>query len=131
IRRADGLILASPGYHGSVSGLVKNAIDYVEDLRDDSRIYLSGRAVGLIACAEGVQALGATLAALRAITHSLRGWPTPYAALIQGGSRPFASDGACQDPAVARALGVVAQEVMEFVALRRAAGAAPPGAAGA
>ena len=30
VRRADGVILASPGYHGSISGLVKNAIDYLE-----------------------------------------------------------------------------------------------------
>jgi FMN reductase len=49
IRRADGLILASPGYHGGVSGLVKNAIDYTEDMSGDRNPYLQGRAVGLIA----------------------------------------------------------------------------------
>src|SRR5450755_2894113 len=27
---ADGVILSSPGYHGSISGLLKNAIDYTE-----------------------------------------------------------------------------------------------------
>src|SRR5207249_3964833 len=42
IRRADGIIIGSPGYHGSVSGLVKNAVDYTEDLRDDTRCYLTG-----------------------------------------------------------------------------------------
>jgi FMN reductase len=30
---ADGIVLGSPGYHGSISGLVKNALDYAEDLR--------------------------------------------------------------------------------------------------
>src|SRR5438876_5033556 len=40
-RRADGVIVASPGYHGSVSGLVKNALDYVEDMRDDPQCYFS------------------------------------------------------------------------------------------
>ena len=34
---ADGIILGSPGYHGSISGLVKNALDYAEDLRTDAR----------------------------------------------------------------------------------------------
>ena len=85
LRAADGVIIASPGYHGSVSGLVKNALDFVEDLRDDARPYLDGRSIGLIVTANGPQALGSTLAALRSIAHSLRGWPTPYAALINTG----------------------------------------------
>src|ERR1700682_3212326 len=50
---ADGIILGSPGYHGSISGLVKNALDYAEDLRTDVRPYFSGRPVGCIATAGG------------------------------------------------------------------------------
>lgn len=77
LRRADGIVIASPGYHGSLSGLVKNALDHVEELRCDSRPYLEGRAVGLIAAAAGWQAGGSTLQHLRSIVHALRGWPTP------------------------------------------------------
>jgi FMN reductase len=66
LRRADGVLISSPAYHGGVSGLVKNAIDYTEDLRGDQRAYLQGRAVGCIVCAEGAQAMGSTLASLRA-----------------------------------------------------------------
>src|SRR5271163_3733336 len=47
-RLADGVIIATPGYHGGVSGLVKNALDLLEDLHDDRRCYLEGRAVGCI-----------------------------------------------------------------------------------
>src|SRR3977135_3793707 len=47
-READGVVLVSPGYHGTVSGLVKNALDYVEDLRADPRPYLDWRAVGCV-----------------------------------------------------------------------------------
>ena len=39
-RWADGLLVASPGYHGGISGMMKNALDYVEDLRADERVYL-------------------------------------------------------------------------------------------
>ena len=39
LRRADGIIIASPAYHGGLSGLVKNALDYAEDLREDERPY--------------------------------------------------------------------------------------------
>ena len=35
VRGADGLAIATPGYHGGISGLVKNAIDLLEDLRAD------------------------------------------------------------------------------------------------
>src|SRR5579872_7464636 len=29
LREADGIIVATPSYHGSISGFVKNALDYV------------------------------------------------------------------------------------------------------
>ena len=53
LRECHGIIIASPGYHGSISGLVKNALDYVEDMRGDAACYFDGRAVGCIACAYG------------------------------------------------------------------------------
>lgn len=77
VLRADGVVLASPAYHGSVSGLVKNALDHLEDLSDADRPYLSGRAVGCVAVGHGWQGALSTMAALRDITHALRGWPTP------------------------------------------------------
>ncbi|UJA21232.1 NAD(P)H-dependent oxidoreductase [Thermoleophilia bacterium SCSIO 60948] len=77
VRQADGLLIATPSYHGGVSGLLKNALDHVEALSSDRRPYLSGRAVGLIATGDGWQGPNATLAAMRALTHALRGWPTP------------------------------------------------------
>jgi FMN reductase len=77
VRAADGVLIASPGYHGSISGLVKNALDSLEQLRGDPRPYFDGRAVGCLVTADGWQAGGTTLSALRTIVHALRGWPTP------------------------------------------------------
>lgn len=114
LRRADGVVIVTPAYHGGVSGLVKNAIDFVEDLRDDPRVYLSGRAVGCVVCADGPQAMGSTLSALRAIVHALRGWPTPYGAALAARSRPFGGDGVAADPAALRACETVAEEVVAF-----------------
>jgi FMN reductase len=83
VRAASGLIIASPGYHGSISGVVKNALDLLEDTaRDSGRIYLTDMPVGVIATAYGWQATGSTIAALRSIIHAFRGWPTPFAAAI-------------------------------------------------
>ena len=82
LRTADAVIVGSPGYHGTLSGLVKTALDYVEELRTDDRVYFDGLPVGLIATAAGWQAAVSTLHALRTITHSLRGWPTPLGLAI-------------------------------------------------
>jgi hypothetical protein len=40
-------IVGSPGYHGAISGLVKNALDYIEDLREDPRVYLDNTPWGV------------------------------------------------------------------------------------
>jgi FMN reductase len=116
-RRADGLIVASPGYHGSISGLVKNALDCLEDLREDARPYLHGRAVGCIVAASGAQAAGSTLAALRAIVHALRGWPTPFGAALAGGGL-FDDEGQFNDARDAWQVETVAQQVVEFALFR-------------
>ena len=120
LRNADGVIIATPAYHGSISGLVKNAIDFVEDLREAERVYFEGRAVGCIVCADGPQAMGSTMMALRAITHSLRGWPTPYGATINSRDRPFGGDDSQADPAAVRACEMVAEEVVAFARMRAA-----------
>lgn len=118
LRQSHGVIVASPGYHGSVSGLVKNALDYVEDMRDDSASYLDGRAVGCIACAYGWQATGSTLATLRSITHALRGWPTPIGVAVNSSLKVLDSGGDCTDAAIAKQLELMAQQVVEFAAMR-------------
>lgn len=114
IRQADAVIIASPGYHGSVSGLIKNALDYLEDLRGDPRPYLDGRAVGCIACAYGWQAGGSTLSALRSIVHALRGWPTPFGAAINSAA-PVFENGACVDQDVLAQLTLVGRQAVQFV----------------
>lgn len=113
VRAADGLIIASPGYHGTISGLVKNAIDYFEEMAKDERVYLDGLPVGLIATAYGWQATGGTLGALRSIVHALRGWPTPMGAAINASGKIF-SDGICEDQAAINQLELVGHQVVEF-----------------
>jgi FMN reductase len=114
VRESDGLIIATPGYHGSISGLVKNAIDCLEDLREDARPYLDGRAVGCIVAAAGAQAGGSTLMALRGIVHAMRGWPTPFGATLKTGQDLFGPDGEFTDPKDAQATAIVAQQVVAF-----------------
>jgi FMN reductase len=122
IRAADGVIIASPGYHGSISGAVKNALDALELTRDDVRPYLHDVGVGVIVTADGPQAAGATLMALRAIVHALRGWPTPLGAALTG-TKLFDEAGECADDRDALQLDAVAAQTVAFarMSLARAA----------
>jgi len=118
LRRADGVIIASPGYHGTVSGLIKNALDYVQDMAGDESVYFEGRAVGLIATAAGWQATGTTLATLRSITHALRGWPTPMAVAVNSMQPVFGADGGISDASIATQLDILATQVVTFARMR-------------
>jgi len=124
LREADGIVIASPGYHGTVSGLVKNALDYVQDMAGDAAAYFDGRSVGLIAVAGGWQATGSTLATLRSITHALRGWPTPMAVTVNSAQPVFGDDGAVADAGIASQLDLMARQVMTFADMQRLHGAA-------
>jgi len=114
LRAADGIILASPGYHGSISGTLKNALDYTEEMRGDARVYFDGRAVGCIASAAGWQAAAATLSALRSITHALRGWPTPLGIMMNSSEPIFDTKGDTISPSLEDNFALMTQQVVAF-----------------
>jgi len=124
LRRADGIIIGSPAYHGSISGLVKNALDYTEDMRNDERPYFTGRAVGVVATGYGWQGVVATLQTLRQIVHALRGYPTPLGAGINSLENVFGPDGSVVDEKAAFQLATLGQEVVDLAASLKSAAAA-------
>ncbi|WP_331739307.1 NAD(P)H-dependent oxidoreductase (plasmid) [Streptomyces sp. NBC_00637] len=95
LRRADGVVLVSPTYHATVSGLLKNALDAVNDI-DGPLPHLDGRAIGTVAVGAGAQGAAATLTTLRTIAHALRGWPAPLGVTL---TRAPASPGPGRAPA--------------------------------
>jgi FMN reductase len=127
-RRCDGVIISSPGYHGSISGMIKNALDYIEELSKDDRVYLEDRPVGCIVCAYGWQATGTTLVAMRSVVHALRGWPTPLGVTINSAQVSFDDAGQCSDSRVSAQLEALAGQVMSF-ARRASATPVPVGVA--
>jgi FMN reductase len=114
VRKADAVVIASPGYHGTVSGLVKNALDYLEELRRDPRPYLDGRPVGVLAVAGGWQASVGTLGTLREVVHALRGWPTPLGLAINSSVTLFDEQGRTEDGSTAAAVRVMAAQLVDF-----------------
>jgi FMN reductase len=117
VRRCDGLILATPVYHGGMSGLVKNAVDLLEDLRTDARPYLDGRAVGCVVAGSGWQGCGATLTSVRTIVHALRGWPTPLGVIVNTAEKIFDQEGNLTDEKIHSQLKVLARQIVDFAQL--------------
>ncbi|MEV7891508.1 NAD(P)H-dependent oxidoreductase [Streptomyces sp. NPDC088357] len=124
VRAADALLLCSPGYHGTVSGLVKNALDHLEELRQDDRPYLDGMPVGCITVAHGWQAAVGTLHTLRATVHALRGWPTPLGVAVNGAATSLDGDERATDPGVLGQLSQVAAQVVDFARTAKSVGLA-------
>lgn len=68
IRKADGLIICSPTYHGTISGAIKNVLDALIFLGWDQPPYLGGKPVGIMAYG-GMTSMGV----LQALTQCVRG----------------------------------------------------------
>lgn len=115
VREADAVIIATPGYHGGISGLVKNAIDHLELLSQDVRPYLDGRAVGAIVTAAGWQAAGTALVSVRSTVHALRGWPTPFAVVVNS------TEQGPDDERVVGAIDIMAEQLLQFCRWQAAA----------
>jgi len=115
LRKADGVIIASPSYHGSISGLVKNALDYVHDMRHHP-VALLERHGAAVAVADGDQAettLGSILHCLRAMGAR----PLAYGVGLTGES----FDGAELSDAAARArLDALARRLVQATRARTA-----------
>jgi NAD(P)H-dependent FMN reductase len=71
VARADGIVLATPVYHGSYSGLLKNALDH---LTGDA---FARRAVGVLAASGGPRSGSGVCDQLRSVIRAMGGWSTP------------------------------------------------------
>ncbi|WP_202081095.1 NADPH-dependent FMN reductase, partial [Caldalkalibacillus salinus] len=71
VDEADGLILASPEYHGSISGALKNALDFIDGRN------MEGKVVAILGAAGGGFGATNTVNTLQQICRNLHAWPLP------------------------------------------------------
>jgi NAD(P)H-dependent FMN reductase len=90
VREADAVLLGTPMYHGSYSGVLKNALDYCGF--DE----FEGKTVGLLAVSGGSFPVTA-LEHLRSVCRSLNAWVIPHQAAVPRAHSAFDEDGAFRD----------------------------------
>lgn len=73
----DKQIWLAPLYHGSIPGIMKNALDWLQVTNKNHAPYLTDKKIGLICVADGLFAIQG-INAMNAIVHTLRAWVLPY-----------------------------------------------------
>lgn len=106
VKAADGLILATPEYHGSVSGVLKNALDLM------SFDELSNKVTGLISVLGG-QSNSNALNDLRVIMRWVHGWVIPEQVAIGQAWKAFDEAGNLTDDKLAERLDGFAKSLVE------------------
>lgn len=113
-RRADAMLWSTAAYHGTLAGVTKNALDYMEFLAGGENAYLQNKVVGLIATAGGDQAGVNTVNAMVNIVHSLRGTAAPLSVPIASAWKVFDDEGVITDKKTVQRLDKLGGLVVEM-----------------
>jgi NAD(P)H-dependent FMN reductase len=113
LRASDGIILGTPEMHGSVSGVLKNALDLAGTEE------FEGKMVGLIGMAGGRMGAIEALSHLRSIGRSLHAWVVPTQVSIGDSAQVFNINGEPIDPEIGDRLKSVGREVAHFARLHK------------
>ncbi len=73
----DLQIWMAPLYHGTIPGVMKNALDWLQLTYDNASPYLTDKKIGLICISDGtfgIQGINTMIS----IAHTLRAWVLPY-----------------------------------------------------
>lgn len=115
LRAARGIVLGTPEYHGSYSGVLKNALDQCGF--DE----FQGKMLGLVGVSGGVLGASHALNELRVVGRALHAWVVPEQAAIPRAARAFDAGGRLTDPRLADRVREVGRQVATFAYLHGSA----------
>lgn len=115
---ADAFLLASPTYHGTVSGAIKNVLDALHIRHGEDRTYFDGRPVGLLAYGGP-----AALNVINALSHAVRGMGALQVPTVVTVARTAMDDSASgiADEATRTRASRMTSEVIHFARMHRLA----------
>lgn len=106
VKLADALILATPEYHGSLSGVLKNALDLMDFEQLDNKV------AGLISVLGG-QPNSNALNDLRVIMRWVHAWVIPEQIAVGQAWKAFGPDGKILDEKLSQRFDQFAQSLVE------------------
>ena len=116
MRGADAMLWSTAAYHGTLAGVTKNALDFVQFMAQDENPYLEDKVVGFIATAGGDMAAVNAINAMVHVVHALRGVAASLSVPVTQSWRVFDDEGNVNDEGVARRLESLGRLVVEMAA---------------
>lgn len=115
VKAAQGVILGTPEYHASFSGVLKYALDLMgfEEFE--------GKMIGLIGVAGGKMGAANSLTSLRAVGRSLHAWVVPKQVSVSEAWRKFDQSGNLRDADLVDSIKEVGHQVARFAFLHNSA----------
>lgn len=111
VAEAQGIILGTPNYHASFSGVLKNALDLMGF--DE----FEGKMVGLVGVSGGSRGAADALNSLRAIGRALHAWVAPQQVSIPEAWKYFDSAGNLKNAVFEEMIKDVGRQVARFAYL--------------
>lgn len=115
LQQAHGAIWATPEYHGSFSGVLKNALDLMGFAE------FEGKMIGLLGLAGGQLGAINALNGLRTIGRSLHAWVIPEQVSLAQAWREFNADGTMKNIDLAERVRELGRQVARFSYLHTSA----------
>ncbi|MGG1660163.1 NADPH-dependent FMN reductase [Brevibacillus sp. NRS-1366] len=109
VSEADGLIIGSPEYHGTITGSLKNALDFLEGR------HLRDKHVALIGTAGGSMGATNTVNTLQLIMRNLHAWPLPSSPSIPSAYNAFTPEGKLKDERLQARLELLGKQLVQYV----------------
>ncbi len=113
LRESQGIILATPEYHGSLTGALKNMLDLMSIDDFETKI------IGLVGIAGGDIGAINSLNTMKTICRNLHCWVLPQEVSIANSREAFNDDGTAKDPAIEERLLNVGRQLVKFASVQR------------
>ena len=113
LKDSQGIILATPEYHGSLTGALKNMLDLMSIEDFETKI------VGLVGIAGGHVGAINSLNTMKTICRNLHCWVLPQEVSIANSGNAFDENGAMKDPALEERLLNLGRQLVKFASMQQ------------